>query len=282
MRFDCVVLDLDGTLTDLPHEAPAFNATFPALVADLLGRDLDGIWEEAVGVVRKRSPELAWIVDGHAAGPADADPYILASSAAQVVFDRFAVMTHDPALRSDVTTAIFRRAYQKTGASFRPETKHVLETLLARVPSVYVVTNAASDAATRKLQSLAPVGIERLRIQGDARKFAIVPPTEMDARFAAVPKTKELPGLQRPVLLERGRYYDALSKIWQDTGATPEKTLVCGDIYEMDLALPAELGASVHLVRRERTFDYELDAIRALGERGGVSDGLAPLLHRLG
>ena len=282
MRFDCVVLDLDGTLTDLPHEAPAFNAAFPKLVADVLGRDLDGVWDEAVGLVRKRSPELAWIVDGPAAGPADADPYILASSAAQVVFDRFAVMTRDPALRSDVTTAIFRRAYQQTGAAFRPETKRVLEALLARVPSVYVVTNAATDAATRKLQSLAPAGIERLRIQGDARKFAIGPATKADARFAAVPETKQLPGLQRPVLLSRGRYYDALATIWQDTGATPEKTLFCGDIYEMDLALPAELGASVHLVQRERTFDYELDAIRSLGDRGGVSDGLEALLLRLG
>ena len=56
---------------------------------------------------------------------------------------------------------------------------------------------------------------------------------------------------------------------------------MCGDIFELDLALPAELGAHVHFIRRERTFDYELDAIRALGRRGGASDTLMPLLERL-
>ncbi|MFT3774578.1 MAG: hypothetical protein QM820_55175 [Minicystis sp.] len=282
MRFDCVVLDLDGTLTDLPHEAPAFNAAFPALVADLLGRDLGGAWEKAVRLVRERSPELPWIIEGRAIAPADADPYILASSAAQLVFDEFAVLTRDPALRSDVITTIFRRAYQQTGAAFRPEVKAVLEAILARVPAVFVVTNAATEVAKRKLESLAPAGIERLRIRGDARKFLIGPAAKADDRFAAVPREKHVAGLQRPVLLERGRYFDALAAIWQESGAAPEKTLVCGDIYEMDLALPAALGASVHLVKRERTFGYEIDAVTALGDRGGVSEGVEALLRRIG
>lgn len=282
MSIDCVVLDLDGTLTDLPREAPAFSAAFPALVADLLGRDLGGAWEEATRLVRERSPELAWLSEGHAIGPADADPYILASSAAQIVFDRFGVLTRDPALRSEVVTTIFRRAYRATGAAFRPEAKRVLEALLARVPAVFVVTNAATDAATRKLQSLAPAGIERLRIRGDARKFAIGPAGSDDPRFARVPQEKRVEGLGRPVLLSRGRYFDVLAAMWRETGATPERTLVCGDIYELDLAMPAELGASVHLVKRERTFGYEVEAVLALGERGGVSEGVGAVLERVG
>jgi phosphoglycolate phosphatase-like HAD superfamily hydrolase len=281
MNIDCVVLDLDGTFTDLAEEAPTFQAAFPRLVADLVGKDLGAAWAEAERQVHALSPELGWTVEGQIVAPADADPYILASCAAQLLFDRFLLLA-DPGLRSDVTTALYRRAYQHTGAAFRPDAKAVLEALLDRVPHVRFVTNAAEDAAQRKLASLAPRGLERLGIRGDARKFLIGPASAPDARFEAIAKSKQIPGLARPVLLKRGRYFDALAAIWRDTGARPETTLVCGDIYELDLALPAELGAHVHFIRRPRTFDYELEAIRALGARGGASETLTPLLARLG
>ena len=85
------------------------------------------------------------------------------------------------------------------------------------------------------------------------------------------------------MLLRRGSYFlDILAAIWDETGATPGTTLVVGGtIFEMDLALPAALGAAVHLVRREHTYPYELDAIEALGERGGVSDGLGAIPGRV-
>ena len=280
MNIDCVVLDLDGTFTQLADEAPAFQAAFPNLVADLVGKDLSAAWPEAERRVHELSPELGWTVGGHIVAPADADPYILASCAAQLLFDRLLLLA-DPGLRSDVTTALYRRAYEHTGAAFRPDAKAVLEALLERVPHVRFVTNAAEDVAQRKLATLAPRGLEKLGVRGDARKFLIGPASAPDPRFFQIPKSKQLPGLARPVLLERGRYFDALAAIWRETGSRPETTLVCGDIFELDLALPAELGAHVHFIRRERTFAYELDAIRALGRRGGASDTLMPLLERL-
>jgi FMN phosphatase YigB (HAD superfamily) len=281
MAIRCVVLDLDGTLTDVPRESPPFSDAFPALVADLLGRDLGRAWQEAERLVHARSPEAGWMIEGHAVGPADADPYILASSAAQIVFDEAGVLKHDASLRSEITTTLFRRAYHRTRTAFRPETKEVLETLLTRLPAVYVVTNAATEDATRKLGELAPAGFDRVRIRGDAGKFLIGAPARPDPRFSAVPAQKQVPGLSRPVLLSRGRYFDALAAIWAESGAGPESTLVCGDIFELDLALPAELGAHVQLVRRDNTFAYEEDAVRALGERGRVGDGIAELLRRV-
>lgn len=281
MSFDCVVLDFDGTLTDVSREALAFSAAFPEMMAELLGRDLGSIWADARETVRARSPELGWLIEGHAVGPADADPYVLASSAAHLVLDHFGVWTRDADRRGEMITAVFRRAYQRTVAAFRPEAKRVIEALLARVPSVHVVTNAAPEVAVRKLAELAPEGKERLRVRGDARKFAIGPASSPDPRFARVPRERRLRGLDRPVLLTRGPYFDALASIWAESGARPETTLVCGDIYELDLALPAELGASVHLVRRERTFAYEQEAVDALGARGAVSDGVEALLERV-
>ncbi len=275
MPIACVVLDLDGTLTDVSREAPAFSAAFPRLLANLLGKDLSRAWPEEERRVRALSPELAWLVDGHAVGPADADPYILASCTAQLLFDRLLVLGSEPGLRSEIITAIFRRAYRETRAAFRPEAERVLDALLARGLPVHVITNADTDVAVAKLGTLAPGVHQRLHVRGDARKFLI------DNRWEGVPAERRVPGLARPLLLRRGRYHDALAAIWAATGAHPGNTLVCGDVFELDLALPAELGAHVHLVRRERTHAYELSAVSALGARGGVSDGLAAILDRL-
>ena len=73
------------------------------------------------------------------------------------------------------------------------------------------------------------------------------------------------PGLPRPIYLRRGKYYESLREIWRATGATPAETLVCGDIFELDLALPAALGAQVVLIERNNTLPYE----RAATERAG-------------
>jgi phosphoglycolate phosphatase-like HAD superfamily hydrolase len=281
MPIACVVLDLDGTLTDVSREAPAFSAAFTRLLADLLGKDLSRAWPEEERRVRALAPELAWIVEGHAVGPADADPYILASCTAQLLFDRLLVLGSDPALRSEIITAVFRRAYRETRAAFRPDAERVLEALLDRGLPVHVITNADTDVAAAKLGTLAPRIHQRLRVRGDARKFLIAPPARSDDRWNGVPAERCVPDLSRPLLLGRGRYYDALAAIWAETGTLPGETLVCGDIFELDLALPAELGAHVHLVRRERTHAYELSAVSALGARGGVSDGLVAILDRL-
>jgi hypothetical protein len=84
------------------------------------------------------------------------------------------------------------------------------------------------------------------------------------------------------VYLRRGKYYEALRGIWKQTGTTPEQTLVAGDIYELDLALPAALGAQLQLVARDNVLAYEETAVRALGARGGVDTSLRALLPRLG
>jgi phosphoglycolate phosphatase-like HAD superfamily hydrolase len=276
----CVVLDLDGTLTDLAFEAPAFRAAFPRLLADLLGRDLGPAYQEEERRVRELSPELSWMVEGRGVAPADADPYVLASAVAHRIFDRLHVLA-DPALRGDVVSAVLHRAYRETPGAFRPEAGAVIEALLARGLAVHVVTNAAADVAARKLAALAPACRDRVRVRGDARKFLVGPPACPDERFDRVPAEIRLPGLERPVLPGRGRYFDALAAIWAETSAGPETTLVCGDIFELDLALPAALGAHVHLVARPDPHAYEIDAVRALGARGGVSEGLLALLDRV-
>ena len=85
----------------------------------------------------------------------------------------------------------------------------------------------------------------------------------------------------RPLYLRRGKYFEVLRAIWEKTGATPSSTLVCGDLYELDLAMPALLGAHVQLVMREDTPEYERNALAALGDRARAGPALSELLQRL-
>src|SRR5690606_32548849 len=89
----------------------------------------------------------------------------------------------------------------------------------------------------------------------------------------------QVEGLARPILLRRGRYFEALRRIWDETDTTPAGTLVCGDIFELDLALPAQLGARIHMLGREATPAYERDAVRAAG--GSFSTALSGGLERI-
>jgi FMN phosphatase YigB (HAD superfamily) len=280
MSIQCVVLDFDGTFTNVELEAAGFESSFARLLGDLIGRTPGHLWDEAKKQVLEGAPELGWEMAGSTTAPADADPYILASTTAQKLLDRLGIAL-DPGLRSEITQSLYRLAYTHTKTAFRPEAREVLSTILARGLPVHVVTNASTSVVERKLHELAPSGFEKVKILGDARKFLVTAASSQDARFDALATSQQAPALTRPVLLRRGAYFDALKKIWATTHTTPEQTIVCGDIYELDLAMPAALGASVHLIERARTHLYEREAIAALGARGGISADLNGLLARL-
>ena len=58
--------------------------------------------------------------------------------------------------------------------------------------------------------------------------------------------------------------------------------LFCGDIFEMDLAMPHALGARVHLIDRAApfsTYAYERSALAACGDRGRSSVELGGLME---
>jgi hypothetical protein len=85
-----------------------------------------------------------------------------------------------------------------------------------------------------------------------------------------------VPALDRPVYLRRGAYFEALCA----TTFPMEQTLVCGDIWELDLALPAALGAQVHLIERAApfaTYRYERERLA----KGQSSPNLEALLERI-
>ena len=280
MAIACVVLDFDGTFTDAAAEGAPFVRHFKARLAEVLGRDVEPAWSEETAAVLAGAETFGWNVGGRIVAPATADPYLQSTCVAHRVLERLGVMP-DAAARNDVVQTLYREAYVHSATAFKPEAREVLEALVDAGLPVHVVTNAHTDLVERKLDTLAPRGRERVRVFGDARKFLLEEAVPLDARFDAVPESVQVEGLTRPVYTRRGKYYEALRRIWKDTGTSPETTLVAGDIFELDLALPAALGAHVQLVARDNVLPYEVNAMKALGPRGGMDPSLRALLPLL-
>jgi len=285
MSLCSIVLDFDGTFTDVEREAPGFVRAFPGILSAKIGRSIAHLWAEAESAARAEAPELGWTFDGKVAAPADADPYILCACTAQKILGTLGLFADDRE-RSTLLNHTYAAAYEFTETAFRPEAAEVLRGLCELGVPVTVVTNSTTSVVRKKLVQLVPelMAGERpaIGLFGEARKFLTVPASgETDPRFAGLAEGTSAPGLRRPVLLRRGIYFDVLRQIWAQSGGGPSETLVAGDIFELDLALPAALGAHVHLVRRKGVHAYEEAAVQAVaGGRGQVSDGVGPVLAR--
>lgn len=280
-RVSLVVLDFDGTLTDADAHAPAFYEASRQELASRLGWDaarLGPEWERARRAVEALPSRAAWVVQGYDVCPAVADPYMIANSVCKHLFAEQRAV-EDGALVASVLE-VHHAAYARVPPPFRPEAARSLEELVASGRAVRVVTNSDGAIVTRLLDVLAFPGRERVVVHGNADKFAVGGTRSPDARFAALPPTAAWPEVGRPVHLRRGRYFDALTAMWRETGADPQTTLVAGDIFELDLAMPAALGARVHLVTRAGTVKHELELVRRLA-RGGMGASLLDVVARL-
>ena len=277
--FDCIILDFDGTFTEVDAEATPFIAAFQAGLSRVLEQDIAAPWRSAEARILAAPAAHGWENDGHIVAPSHADPYILCTSVAQLLLEDLKPGLETES-RSEILQSLFKQCYPLADTVFRPEAREVVSSILALPQPTYVVTNSHSESVRSKLRDLAPTGLDRLGLCGDAKKFVLGDPVPNDERYQRVPETMELDGLARRIRLDRGHYYEVLRSIWRETGAAPERTLVVGDIFELDLALPSALGTAVHLVTRPSTADYERHA--AIGaNRGGASPTLGAVLDRL-
>ena len=281
-RATLVVLDFDGTLTDADAHAPVFHEASRRELARRLGWDeprLQPEWERAREAVAALPPEAAWVVDDHPACPAAGDPYLVANSVAKRLLSKHRPGLEDVELTAEVLE-VHRAAYEGALPPFRAEARGVLEELCGRVRHVRVVTNSRTRTVERLLDSLGCRCRERLVVRGDAGKFSVCGSATADARFGSLPETVTWPELGREVHLRRGRYFDVLRGMWDETGTGPASTLVVGDVFELDLAMPAALGAHAQLVLRAGTMPHERRLARRLA-RGDADERLAAVLDRL-
>lgn len=277
----CVVLDFDGTLTDADRHAPAFHARSRRALAQWMSWSEDEAarqWDLAQTWLGGLPEHAGWELDGRLVCPAHADPYLSANSIVRRILEQHRPELGDRALL-DAVFQIHRTSYLDVLPPFRSDARSVIDSLLSRFASVWVVTNSHSDTVAGLLDGLGLSARGRLRVVGNASKFWVCDSDPPDARFDALPAAVAWPGVGRPVLLRRGRYFDVLRAIWAETGTQPAETLVAGDIFELDLAMPAALGAHVHLVLRSGTLASEREAVVALA-RGACALGAAPILER--
>lgn len=280
MAFDLIILDFDGTFTDVEEEAGPFFEAYDADVARLVGEDPRPYFEAASAKIRQNPGVYGWTYGGHVVAPGNADPYLRATVMMNMLFDDRGLFP-DPTERTAVLQKLYFDNYPKAGTVFRPEAKRVVETLLASTIPTYVVTNSQTDAVQTKLDALDPVGRDKLNVRGDAKKYIVAEPASPDATFDALPAELRCAELERPVFLRRGPYYELLSEIWRATDSTPERTLIVGDIYELDLAMPCHLGVHCHLIANTNTPLHERAQVEG-APRGLVSTSLEPVLTRAG
>jgi hypothetical protein len=136
----------------------------------------------------------------------------------------------------------------------------------------------------------------KISVQSGAGKFRICElswdhqaavSTEATKRFQGLPVAyggKPIPQAERPIYLRRGAYFEAINRALKGDFDALTNTVFCGDIWEMDLAMPFALGAKVHLLDRAAPFDtypYERQVLAAYGDRGKTSANLSGLLDWL-
>ncbi|MFO0726286.1 MAG: hypothetical protein U1E65_21050 [Myxococcota bacterium] len=287
MRLRQVIFDFDGTSTLVEPVQEAFLAEYRRLLVEGVSQSFADAWDDALQQLAKASPEAAWsTLSTVPAAPAYADPYIAASESVAWVQRQLAAMRLPiPSVPGD----LYRRAYERCAAPFRAELPEVLESFVSRGIGVSFISNSSEVTIRNRLADLLrtrPALEGQIAVRGDAKKFVTreLHPEEaralapwMRKAFQQLKPAQQRAGLERPIYLRRADYFRALCRSWSK--AKPSETLVVGDIYELDLAMPIALGCRVHLIERGAPFAtqaYERSAVKAA--KGRVSKDLTPLL----
>lgn len=265
MRPQVLILDFDGTMTDAEAEAIPFRQGYLQDIAALTGLPshqvevLTARFEEEIA----NSPEThGWTYEGRVVSPAMVDPYVRLTSVAHKIFDEVRVFPSETD-RSRLLQVLFRYNYPKTMTVFRPGAMEVLAALYSE--TTYIMTNSHPDSVHTKIGELTDSHCDNVHIWlwavdhivGDAKKYVI------DPNFGTIPESTMIPGLNRPVLLRRRHYYEALEQILRAHDANWEDLVVVGDVFELDLALPLALGARVGLAVNNHTPIYEQEFLAA-------------------
>jgi FMN phosphatase YigB (HAD superfamily) len=261
-----LVLDFDGTMTDAEAEGRPFREGYLEDLAMLVGRppndpEIHAIAEEVEGELAAAPASHPFLWMGRAVAPATVDPYLRMVPIAHRILDRFKAIPGAEDRGRLLGSVLYKYNYAKTLGRpvFRPGAGDMLAKLGGT--KTWIVTNSDTHAVAGKVAALdreAP-GVAWLtsRVRGMARKF------DVDDAWLGAPSELVIPGLERPVLLRRRAYHDILASVLSEAGATWEELVVVGDIFELDLAMPLQLGARVGLVTSGRTPGYERAFVNA-------------------
>ncbi len=251
-----VILDFDGTLTDVEKETEGYAGRYREGLAKAVGigsGELCQAWDAVQRKVQENPSSYGWKIGGRIVAPAASDPHILVSVVASEVLDSFGLL-EDPAARAATLDFLFHANYRLNPTVFKEGAAGFLGALMERAP-LSIATSSRADSVRAKLSSL---GLPRLPdVYGEARKNIL------DQAWDAVPESVDA-GLGRPVYLRRRFYHDVLERI--TSGLPNGEVLVAGDIYELDLSLPQFLGMRTALLPKASATSQEIGAVLAYGK----------------
>ena len=275
MGIELVVLDFDGTLTNVDEEAYAAVAGWREDVAKDLGLsavEIEQRWSAAQAKIELDPSNYGWLMGDKIVAPAYADPFIMARVISEVIFDE-AGKYMDRTQREDLLqNRFFKKNYRKAGIAFKGEADRFLTSLKCQFGTC-VVTNSGTSGVINKIKHLATDHSD-IPIHGDAKKYVL------DFGWTDVPESIERNGFNRPLFLQRKKYWDVLSQIMAEKGFSSEQVAVVGDVSELDLILPEEMGMHIVLTPRNSTPDFEVQAV-ASSQRGYVARDLWEVLRHL-
>lgn len=277
-RTLAVVFDFDGTLTDPRPTALPFADRFFSYVCEARPN------ARALINARRSDPDGApeLLSRGVIVARGTADPWLGATSIARAALrERFGADAGD-AVESVVSDA-FHRAYDEVQSPFREGVAALFEALVARSISVNVVSNSPKDRVLARIANagLAPSLLAKIHVVGGAQKFVIAAPQSALAKhwLDATSEDKRFVDAPRGVALNRGHYLDAIASICEREGCDGASLAACGDVFELDLAVPLSIGARVCMVAHEGARAWERRAIVDAG--GFVNEHALPAIDQL-
>lgn len=249
-------------MTDAEVEGAPYRLGVLEDLALLLAADVATVEADACAIEAEIAADPqrhGWTFGGRIVAPATVDPYLRVMPVARVLLDRAGRFCDERDRAALLEGLLYKYNYRKTRIAFRQGAATTLRAMADR--PVHVVTNSHTEAVQDKLRALGGDGGPALdwlvaRVHGSARKFVI------DDALDCVPEAMALPGLDRPVLLRRGAYFEVLDRLRRQAGCAWSEVVVCGDIFELDLALPFALGARVGLMVNAFTPPWEQALLR--------------------
>jgi len=257
MGLEFVVSDFDGTVTDVDAEAIPYVEGYKADVARDLGvsrSELDVIWVQGQRTIESNPSRYGWQSNGRIVAPAYADPLIMARTIVGLLLDD-ARLFMDEASRAELLDGYFRANYGNLDIVFKDKADAFLTDLSGCVDSC-IVTNSSTAGVVSKLQHLSTKH-SVIKVVGDAKKY------ELSSTYTDVPDSLRKHGFDRPLYLRREKYARVLHQLMEEHNILPKQVLVVGDIYELDLLLPQQLGMSIVLTPRPSTPRFEINWVNA-------------------
>jgi hypothetical protein len=278
-----LVLDFDGTMTDAEAEGAPYRQGYLEDIALLAGLETQEVLEMADRLdeqVRSDISQFGWNFGGRIVAPASVDPYLRIMPVARMILDQANAFMNLEERSRLLDGILYKYNYTKTRIVFRTGARQVLEALAGT--ETYVVTNSHTVPVQNKIKHLGTNadGTNSLgwlvdRVTGRAQKYVI------DDSFTDIAEAMTLPGLDRPVFLRRRLYHDVLWDLLSGAGLGWQDLVVCGDIFELDLALPMAMGATVALMANDYTPLHEINYLNE-HPRGQVLHSLEAVPGLLG